>query len=54
MLRDNHRDVPIVRPTSYGYAQPDREHKSRRRKRPLGFIWPDPKPKPKGKDARAD
>jgi hypothetical protein len=35
---DDHTDIAIVRPSSYGFAQADYERKSRRKKHPLGFT----------------
>lgn len=43
----NHSSFKDVRPSSYGYAEPDRERKSRRKKRPLGFVAPEPPAKPR-------
>jgi hypothetical protein len=51
-LNDDHTTVPNVRPSSYGYAQPDPTRKSRRKKRPLGFIWPEPPEKPHRRAAK--
>lgn len=49
---DDHTDVSIVRPSSYGWAQADPEHKSRRKKRPIGFVMPDPPDKPRRRAAK--
>lgn len=44
---DPTENVHMVRPTSYGYAQADPNHKSHKRKHPLGFVPPVKQPKPK-------
>jgi hypothetical protein len=38
LLNDDHTEIPVVRPSSYGYAQPLAGPPSRKRKRPLGFV----------------
>lgn len=51
-LNDDGTDVKIVRPSSYGYAQSDPTRKSHRKKRPLGFVWPEPPSKPRRRVAK--
>lgn len=43
LLNDDQTDVAVVRPSSYGYAQPDPDHKSHKKKHPIGFAPPKPK-----------
>ena len=52
LLNDDFTDIQIVRPSSYGYAQPDMQKVSRRKKRPLGFIHPEPPKKPRQRTAK--
>ena len=51
LLSDDFTNIEIVRPSSYGYAQPDQTAKRTKRKNPIGFApWPKPskqKPRPK-------
>ncbi len=49
LLNDDHTDIAIVRPSSYGYAQPNPQHVSHKKKHPLGFTQHDTKKQPKKK-----
>jgi len=48
LLNDDHTDIKVVTPQTYGFAQADATKQSRKRKHPLGFTQHESKrPEPK-------